>query len=159
MISCVPIFCLLAGATAFAVNQTCKTTPSDAEWPCVEQWAALNTTIDGTLIKTSPAASSCFNNTSFPSSIACNVVESNWTLPTFHAALPESIDYPLYANSSCLPPGVPGYTERRGCTVGGLPQYIVNATSEEQVAVAMLWATAHNIRVVIKGTGHDMNGR
>lgn len=154
----VPAVILLV-ARALAANQTCKTTPFDAAWPSMEQWSAFNTSIGGTLIKANPVASSCYINSTFSSGVACDVVKADWTLPTFHAALPESIDYPLFANSSCLPPGVPGFTEQRGCTVGGLPQYIVSATSEEQIAATMVWATSHNIRIVIKGTGHDMNGR
>lgn len=144
---------------AFAAIQTCKTTPFDAEWPSVEQWSALNTSIGGTLLRTSPVASSCYAGNPFNSAISCEIIEANWTLPTFHAALPESIDYPIYANNSCLPPGSTGYTEQKGCTVGALPQYIVNATSDEQVSAAMAWASARNIRIVVKGTGHDMNGR
>jgi FAD/FMN-containing dehydrogenase len=40
-----------------------------------------------------------------------------------------------------------------------MPQYIVNATTEEQIATALNWAATRNIRVVVKGTGHDLNGR
>jgi len=40
-----------------------------------------------------------------------------------------------------------------------LPQYIVNATEEGDVAAAMKWAVERNVRIVVKGTGHDLNGR
>ncbi|USW50384.1 Putative FAD linked oxidase, FAD-binding, type PCMH, subdomain 2 [Septoria linicola] len=46
---------------------------------------------------------------------------------------------------------------RRACQLGGLPSYIVNATSPEQVATAAKWAAERNIRIVIKGTGHDLS--
>lgn len=140
-------------------SQTCKTTPFDAEWPSIEEWSALNTSISGALLKTSPVASSCYNGNPFNSTTPCEDVEENWVQAPFHAELPESIDNPLYANNSCLPPGATGYTEQKGCDVGALPQYIVNATSEAQVAAAMVWAAERNIRIVVKGTGHDMNGR
>lgn len=65
----------------------------------------------------------------------------------------------MYANNSCLPQGATGYTKDRGCEIGGLPQYIVNATTERQIATALKWASHKNIRVVVKGTGHDLNGR
>lgn len=51
------------------------------------------------------------------------------------------------------------WSEKQGCTIGGLPQYIVNATEEVDVAFAMKWAAERNIRIVVKGTGHDLNGR
>jgi hypothetical protein len=119
----------------------------------------LNGSIGGTLLKTSPVASSCYSGNPFNSTTECSEVEDDWTLSTFHAAHPESIDYPIYANNSCLPPGATGYTEQKGCEVGALPQYIVNATTAEQIAIAMAWASTRNIRIVVKGTGHDMNGR
>ncbi|KAF5520059.1 FAD-linked oxidoreductase apf9 [Colletotrichum aenigma] len=50
-----------------------------------------------------------------------------------------------------------GY-KNQGCTLGGLPEYIVNATSADQVATAMKWASDRNIRIIAKGTGHDLNG-
>jgi FAD/FMN-containing dehydrogenase len=40
-----------------------------------------------------------------------------------------------------------------------LPRYIVNATRLEHISEAMKWASQRNIRIVVKGTGHDLNGR
>ena len=77
----------------------------------------------------------------------------------YHAQWPESVDYSIWANNSCVPPGQDGYTKDKGCNVGGMPQYIVNATSEAQIATAMKWATQKNIRIVVKSTGHDLSGR
>ena len=137
----------------------CKTAPSDNSWPLDENWVELNNSIDGTLIKTIPIASSCWPGNPFNSPESCAVVQRNWTLATFHSELPESIDYPIYANNSCLPPGVAGYDEKRGCSLGGLPEYVVNATTEQQVATAVKWASQRNIRIAVKGTGHDLSGR
>jgi FAD/FMN-containing dehydrogenase len=86
-------------------------------------------------------------------------VEKYWSYAAYHSAWPESVDYSIYTNNSCVPPGVAGYTEGRGCSIGALPQYIVNATTEEQVAKAMRWASERDIRIVVKGTGHDLSGR
>ncbi|KAJ5010991.1 FAD-linked oxidoreductase ZEB1 [Colletotrichum sp. SAR 10_99] len=152
-------FTLLSAVGGVSAQQSCKVTPLDAAWPSDADWAALNTTINGALIKTIPVASSCYSGNPFGSSEACEDVEKGWTSSDFHAAFPESIDYPLYANNSCLPPSATGYSAAQGCELGGLPEYIVNGTTEEQVAAAMSWASKRNIRIVIKGTGHDLNGR
>lgn len=77
----------------------------------------------------------------------------------YHASWPESIHYSLFTNNSCVPPGADGYSKDKGCSLGGLPQYIVNATTEEQISEAMAWASKRDIRIVIKSTGHDFNGR
>ena len=150
---------ILAATILTASNQTCKTTPLDTNWPSAEEWAALDTAIGGVLIKTAPIASSCYPGNPFNSPLSCDTVAANWTSSTFHTLIPESIDYPTFANNSCLPKDASGYFQGRGCEVGGMPQYIVNATTEDQIATAMSWAAARNIRITIKGTGHEMNGR
>lgn len=150
--------CTLEGAIAIS-NSSCKTTPLDSSWPSQSEWASLNNSISGTLIRTAPIASSCWAGNPFDSSVSCESVTNNWINGTWHSMQPESIDYPIWANNSCLPDGASGYEEKKGCSIGAFPQYIVNATREEHVAVAMQWAAHRNIRIVVKGTGHDLNGR
>lgn len=151
------LFLPLVGAVFAASN--CKTSPQDTNWPSSEEWTALNQSIDGVLIKTAPTASSCYEGNPFGSSQNCTDVTEHWSYAVYHAAWPESVDYSIYTNNSCLPPGVDGYTKERGCSIGGLPQYIVDATTEEHIATAMKWASERNIHIVVKGTGHDLNGR
>lgn len=139
--------------------QYCKLNPGDPDWPKNAEWEALNSSIDGKLLRTVPVASSCWPGNPFGSQVACDTVKTDWSDALWHALFPESIDYPIYTNNSCLPAGATGYIDNRGCTIGGLPQFIVNATTEDQIATAMKWAAARNIRIVIKGTGHDLSGR
>ncbi|KAF4627953.1 hypothetical protein G7Y89_g10198 [Cudoniella acicularis] len=151
------LFPLIAAATTLASQ--CKVTTSDASWPSEADWSTLNSSISGTLIRTVPVASSCWPGNPFGSKIDCATVESNWTSAHFHGLQPESVDFPVFTNNSCIPPGSTGYSEAQGCTLGGLPQYIVNATSAEQVALALKWAADRQIRIIVKGTGHDLCGR
>ncbi|WJG35788.1 putative isoamyl alcohol oxidase [Fusarium oxysporum Fo47] len=151
-------FAFLGSALASAVP-ACKLSPSDHNWPSVEEWGELNRTIGYALLKTHPAASSCYRGNPLDSPLSCRTVEGNWTAAALHAALPESIGSPLYANNSCLPPGADGYNATHGCHLGGYPSHIVNATSNEQIAIATRWTSQRNIRIVVKGTGHDLFGR
>jgi hypothetical protein len=121
-------------------NLSCKANPIDSTWP-------------------KDSAASCWNDTAFQSGYSCSVVQSNWSSSIFHSSLPESIGAPLFANNSCLPTGINGFLESQGCRLGGLPSFVLNATEECQVAQALKWAANRNVRVVIKGTGHDLNGR
>ncbi|KAL2825244.1 hypothetical protein BJY01DRAFT_256309 [Aspergillus pseudoustus] len=150
---------LAAGAATATAAASCKSSPSDAIWPSLSEWTALNASIQGTLLRTTPAASSCYAGNPFASTTNCTDVTDHWSYAAYHAVWPESIDYSIFSNHSCLPPGVDGYVAERGCTVGASPAYIVNATTEAQIATAMRWASGRNIRIVVKGTGHDMNGR
>lgn len=150
--------CLLLSAVV-AAGPHCKSNPLDGSWPSESRWTSLNASIDGRLIATQPVAASCWNHSDFSSPFSCSSVQSNWSNSLFHAATPESVGATLFANNSCLPSGVAGYFQSRGCRLGGLPSYVVNATTEKHVAVAMTWAAEHDVRVVVKGTGHDLNGR
>lgn len=155
-LSILPSFTLATNSNS---NQTCKITPEDALWPSSADWTAFNTSISGTLIKTLPPASSCYAGNPFNSTQNCSSVQTNWVLASWQALTPEGIDYPIYANNSCLSTDAIGYQAGKGCEIGGSPIYVVNATTEGQIATAMKWATDRNIRIVVKGTGHDLNGR
>lgn len=145
--------------TSVGAVSNCKSSPQDSTWPAPEEWKSLNDSINGSLIKTAPAASSCYPGNPFGSTQNCTDVTDHWSYAAYHAAWPESVDYSIFTNHSCLPPSTDGYVKARGCSIGALPQYIVNATTEDQIATAMKWASSRNIRIVVKGTGHDMNGR
>lgn len=84
-------------ASAAAVHQIrstpqCKVSPADAAWPSASDWAALNTTVSGRLIKVVPLASACYapnyNETE------CEYVSNNWMSAALH------VDG-SYMNSSC----------------------------------------------------------
>ncbi|KXH29855.1 FAD-dependent monooxygenase [Colletotrichum nymphaeae SA-01] len=151
-----PITLLLSGIVS--ADSHCKTTPYDTTWPSDSDWTALNQSVGGALIKTRPVASSCYDGNPFSSTLTCDTVDDGWSSSAFHAGLPESIDYPFWANNSCVPPSDYAY-RNDGCKLGGLPEFILNATTAEQVATAVRWASARNIRIIAKGTGHDLNGR
>ncbi|KAH6615155.1 hypothetical protein C7974DRAFT_60153 [Boeremia exigua] len=149
----------IAGAVPFQTSPACKLTPHDSSWPSADDWASLNTTIGGSLIHSLPAASSCWSGNPYSSSISCETATDKWSNGTWHSQQPESIDYQIYANNTCLPKGASGWVAERGCSNDAFPQYIVNATEAVHVAYAMKWASDRHIRVVVKGTGHDLNGR
>jgi hypothetical protein len=43
--------------------------------------------------------------------------------------------------------------------MGAYPAYVVNATSPEQISIALRWAKQNSIRVIVKNTGHSYAGR
>ncbi|CAG8908607.1 unnamed protein product [Penicillium egyptiacum] len=88
----------------------------------------------GSSDQTAPVASSCYPGNPFDSPEKCTSVQDKWSYAALHAAWPESIDFPIYTNNSCVPKGATGYVGGKGCSIGGLPQYIVNATTVEHVS-------------------------
>ncbi|KAL8963039.1 MAG: hypothetical protein Q9193_000645 [Seirophora villosa] len=62
---------------------------------------------------------------------------------------------PFFANRSCdpfLPPASP-------CETGNYVSYAINVTKPSDIAKGVAFATEHNIRLVIRNTGHDYNGK
>ncbi|KAJ5577927.1 uncharacterized protein N7459_006891 [Penicillium hispanicum] len=154
-----PFYIITNPVTTPVSTPNCKSSPHNDSWPSVKEWNALNQSIGGSLLQTVPAASSCYDGNPFNSPYNCSDVRAQWRYGISHTSWPESIHYTLFTNNSCIPPGVDGYSKTKGCSITGLPRYIVNATKEEQVRKAMKWASERDIRIVIKSTGHDFNGR
>ena len=147
---------LVASASGFS---ECKNHPTSGRWPTENDWQALNQSVQGTLLHGVAPASSCYEGNPLGSTVGCQEASDNWFYSRFHAQQPASIGYPYWANSSCVAPTDYAFDENKPCETGGLPRYVLNATSAAQVAAAAKWASERDVRILVKGTGHDLNGR
>jgi hypothetical protein len=143
----------LSFSAAWNHNLKCKTTPGSKSWPNEHEWAKLNRTMSGRLIKPSPPGAVCHPSQPTFNALACPAVEAGWLTTQWHADDPVSVPENNWNNDTCLP--VPTYP----CSSEGYPIYVVNATSSEDVKNGVDFATKHNIRLIVKGTGHDYLGR
>ncbi|KAJ6449463.1 hypothetical protein C8R45DRAFT_1044851 [Mycena sanguinolenta] len=116
-------------------------------------WNAFNQSIEGRLIKTIPIGSPCHDPTYDKGQ--CNIIRDNWHIPEFHIPNPSSIMDPIFLNKSCDPFDPP----EAPCRIGAYVQYAVNVTSSDHIIKTILFVKQHNIRFVVKGTGHDYMGR
>ncbi|KAK7756326.1 putative secondary metabolism biosynthetic enzyme [Diatrype stigma] len=123
-------------------------------------WDALNRTVSGNLISTIPLAAPCHTtlygqpNALF-SEAECDTLRGTWYTPQPYLSSPSSPMAYAFTNNSCNPfldPEVP-------CEIGYHVVYSVNATSAQHVQAAIRFATDHNIRLVIRNTGHDYLGK
>ena len=69
---------------------------------------------------------------------------------------PSSIMLPLFQGRSCM---APGYNYSSSCLQGGYPTYVVNVSTVAQIQLAVNFARNANLRLVVKNTGHDFNGK
>ena len=72
-------------------------------------------------------------------------------------SIPSSSSFiaPLSQNHTCDP-----FSPRETpCTLGNLPAYAINATNYLHVSLAIKFAKARNVRIIIKSTGHDLLGK
>ncbi|KAL2269319.1 hypothetical protein VTJ83DRAFT_1503 [Remersonia thermophila] len=129
----------------------CKAVPGTPGWPSPSEWQSFNATLGGRLLQPNPPAAVChaagFNTT------ACKAIVKGWTTYDFHQKDPVSVDWNQWTNDTCLP------LEGAPCTGQGYPVYVINATEPRHVQRGVEFAAKHNIRLVIKSSGHDFIGR
>lgn len=131
-----------------AHNTTCKSTPNDTSWPSISQWNSLNESLSGRLLHPSPPALAC--HTSYPgSNETCTEVTSSWSTFAFHQDNPINTAWNNVNNDSCLP------NTSAPCSGLGYPVYVVNATSADDVKLAIDFARENNVRLNVKASGHD----
>lgn len=134
----------------------CKVFPEDKAWPSKITWAILDLLLGGRLITTIPLAASCYNSwPAVTSTTECEYVTDEWTNSTLHYNDPTSVMWPLYQGRTCMPTDDPNDS----CTLGGYPNYAINVSSVAQIQLAVNFARNTNIRLVVKNTGHDFNGK
>lgn len=141
-------------------NQTnppaCRCMPQDPCWPKDYQWARFNKTVDGNLIATVPIASVCHLDSFTPyDQSQCAQLQSNWGFPETHYESSSSIMAAGFTNLSCNPFS----SKTSPCTIGNYVQYAVNVTDVAHIQKTIHFAAQHNIRLVIRNTGHDLLGK
>jgi len=133
----------------YAQNLTCKTTPNELTLPSLSQWASLNQSLSGRLLHPLPPASAC--HPSFPNfnNDTCAEIIDQWGNFTFHQNNPVSVAWNNMNNDSCLPDAW------APCTGLGYPAYVVNASSANDIKLAVNFARENSVRLNVKGSGHD----
>ena len=146
-------FLLLLAVEALASHDACKAVPGSTSWPRHSAWQALNRTLSGRLLAPSPPAAVCHPDQPTFNQSSCAYVTSAWQNSTFHADNPISVEFENWNNDSCIPdPSAP-------CSGEGYPVYVVNATTAEDVRAGIKFAGENNVRLIVKGSGHDYLGR
>ncbi|KAH8883264.1 FAD-binding domain-containing protein [Thozetella sp. PMI_491] len=144
---------LVALARLTGAISACKCFPGDACWPSAAQWDQLNRTVHGRLVATRPLGAPChglnFDNAT------CEDLRAQWQKPGIHMDDSASIMAPFFANRSCDP-----FTPKEWpCTLGNYVRYAVEVEDPSDVVEALRFAALHDIRFVIRNTGHDYLGR
>ncbi|KAI1869216.1 uncharacterized protein JN550_005846 [Neoarthrinium moseri] len=133
----------------------CKVFPESPDWPLDDEWVKLNNTLGGALLKPAPPGAVCYNSSSYYNSDQCTYIVRNAANSRFYINDPLTV-LTAWAQGNTCPATL---TTQGVCTQGGFPTYVVNATTVKQVQIAVNFARNRNIRLVVKNTGHDFNGR
>ena len=148
--------CLHFACSAFLSRYThtvCKATPLSPSWPSKSVWEAFNVSVSGQLLAPLPPAAVCDSSLSVFDEASCERVALQWNISDFHATDPISVDQVNWENDACLP------SLGAHCNLQQFPRYVVNATEAIHVKQAIEFAREQNVRLIVKGTGHDYLGR
>ncbi|KAF8800845.1 FAD-binding domain-containing protein [Phlegmacium glaucopus] len=142
-------------------TSTCRCLYGQPCWPNENEFATLTTQLSQPLLHPLPPASPCYPP-SAPSGNCSNVI-ANYTNGNWRSDQPGSMQntnfetfiFPNDTISACYlntTLGIP-------CGQGSVPPVGVDARSGGDVQAAVNFAKKHNLKLVVKNTGHDYLGR
>jgi hypothetical protein len=135
---------------------SCHCLPNDPCWPSDDIWDNFNSSLGGKLIQNVPIALPCHNPGSASYNIsACEHLQKTWYFPETHINHPSSVMAPYFNNNSCNPFS----NASDSCMMGNYAEYSVNATDISHYRMTIQFAKIYNIRMVIRNTAHDYNGK
>ncbi|KAH7907437.1 hypothetical protein BJ138DRAFT_1160149 [Hygrophoropsis aurantiaca] len=147
--------------SATTSNPSCRCTYGEECWPRASDFSKLESQLSQPLIYPRPTAAVCYP-VDHPSG-NCSALAENWANGNWRADQPGSMEAPnwetytlangtieaCYANTAL---GVP-------CSQGSVPVIGVDARGPDDIRAAIQFAVRHNLRLVVKNTGHDFLGR
>ncbi|KAJ5267650.1 hypothetical protein N7478_010458 [Penicillium angulare] len=146
---------LVAGAPW---SPQCRCLPHEDCWPSEQQWSTLNNTLSHRLVAVRPVASVCslreFDQT------ACKNVTELWTNSVWRSSQPGAVQWENWEawperHQSCYIETVQNTT----CEQGRISLYSAEVQNASVIQSVVRFAKKHNLRLVIKNTGHDFLGR
>ncbi|XP_024533884.1 uncharacterized FAD-linked oxidoreductase ARB_02478 [Selaginella moellendorffii] len=143
----------LRGAAAAG---SCRCLPSQECWPDAKTWESFNASVGGALIAAKPLGFPCHDP--YFDENACKLVTENSGDPFWRSDQPSALQVPnmeMDGDKGCLLRG----DRASECLQGAVPMYVVDVSTVSQVQKAVSFASQHNLRLVIKNSGHDMTGK
>ena len=113
--------------------------PGDAAWPALADWDALKAKVGGRLVQPRALLADCAGD---PNSAACKADLANLANPFWIGDQPAGTE-------------VSGWL---GAWTPAPSAYVVAAESAADIVAAVEFASRHNLRLVVKGTGHSYQG-
>ncbi|KAG0244736.1 hypothetical protein BGW41_006294 [Actinomortierella wolfii] len=133
----------------------CRCHPSQPCWPNESTWSALNETVGGRLIVTTPVARECHDP--YYDKARCDEIKAGYFNATWRQNQPGAVEvtnWETLNGQGCL-----GFNRSQPCLQGSVPLYSVKALTTADVQASVRFAAKHNIRLAIKNTGHCFLGR
>ncbi|KAF5367676.1 hypothetical protein D9758_009900 [Tetrapyrgos nigripes] len=159
---------LISSAFRQYTKRICKCQPGQWCWPTGWEWVAFQRRLStpNTLIKNQrPMGAVCYPKDPLYDPASCQYLNSSLHGFDFVFMSSQINATNWYNYDSIITPGkeigCPYFplTPDSVCEQGRVPPYAVNASSPQDIVEAVKFASYHNLRLVVKNTGHDAIGR
>ncbi|KAI0635699.1 FAD-binding domain-containing protein [Trametes polyzona] len=149
--------CAFGGSWAAS---SCRCTSDDPCWPTQADFDGLARQVSQPLVRPTPPALPCYIDANSPE---CAVVRANWTNGNWRADQPGAMQSPNF-EGFIFPNGTVDACFLNTsldipCRQGSVPVIGVDARTVNDVQAAVKFAADHNLRLVVRNTGHDFLGR
>ncbi|KAI0360734.1 FAD-binding domain-containing protein [Trametes cingulata] len=145
-------------------NLTADAIYGDSCWPSADDFAQLSSELSGPLIQPHPLAQPCYLNFSSEDTHACSDVLEHWEDGWWRSGHPGAMQAPNFETYVTVDDDVqacflnPSLAKGQ-CEQGSVPVVGVEARSVADIQAAVRFTGKHNLRLVVKNTGHDFFGR
>ncbi|KAF2170325.1 hypothetical protein M409DRAFT_35904 [Zasmidium cellare ATCC 36951] len=150
--------CAVSSASATCLGGHC--------FPSQEQLKAFNRTVHGRLIAQRPIATACYSTSDHQfNQTACHDIRANFFNDEWRASHSSTYqqrnweDCSFDASPACPLPSTDLTYDTHTCEQGNIPLYAVAAETASDISTSVRFATDHNLRIIVKNTGHDYQGR
>ncbi|KZW00723.1 FAD-binding domain-containing protein [Exidia glandulosa HHB12029] len=137
---------------------SCKCYPGDDCYPTPDKWHQLNATVEGNLQVALPPGAVCHNSLNGISTFdaaKCADVRANFEDEQWTTDQPIANLWTYWTNDTCVPTTDPSTP----CTRGFYGDWVILAKTKQHIKAGVDFAREHNLRLVIRNTGHDFMGR
>jgi hypothetical protein len=110
--------------------------------------STLNRSLSGRLLQPALPGAVCHLDQPTYDAATCPAVQAGWLTAAWYTENLVSSNITNWNNDTCLP------VTNETCSGKGYPIYAVNATCAEDVKKGVDFGQKHNVRLIVKGTGH-----
>ncbi|KAK7468968.1 hypothetical protein VKT23_003467 [Stygiomarasmius scandens] len=157
---------LFISASLVVADLSCKCLYGDECWPSASEWSEFAETLaspDALIIDQRPPGAVCHQQDPLYDEEACSTLVNNQDDPVYMSSLMNGVNYlnfdSLINSTAILDCPYEPDSANATCYQGRVPPFAVNVTEVHEIQSALAFAAKHNLRVVVKNTGHEAIGR
>ncbi|EIW73784.1 hypothetical protein CONPUDRAFT_170437, partial [Coniophora puteana RWD-64-598 SS2] len=153
-------FFSIASLDAASASQ-CRCVYGQSCWPSDSDFSQLQSLLSQPLLYPKPTASQCYSTSGASSD--CSDVIANYTNGPWRSDMVGSMEAPNWESyifqNGTIAACYPETNITGACDQGNVPVIAVDARTPADIQAAVNFSVTHDLRMVVKNTGHDFIGR